>query len=447
MATHDARSWTPLAAAIALASGTCNAIPPNITVTDAGDGDVNGATTCTLRQAIAIMNGQSITSACPGSFANNEIVFDGALANSTITLTQGQLAATAPFTITGSGQTIDANGASRVLYVAGTTLTASHLTLSGGVAPSSKNAGGGILAYQTATVHLNNCRVTGNSAVYGGGIAAVLGSTVTMSNSAVSANIAGEGGGVASYASSVTLVHSTLANNTAAKSAGVWAAKNSTLVFLDSTVSGNTASDSFGGVYVAYSSSMTMTNTTVYNNAAHYFAGVFSGDSAVKLVNSTVAKNQATHYGGVSGQFANTAADSITLYNSIVAKNDGGDCYYDANTTITAAYTLIGDSGSSCGIADGDNGNIVGKDPLLSPLADNGGVTMTMALDTVTPSPAVGAGSLGLALLEGAPLLYDQRGTVYPRTIDGTVDLGAWQSQDSRVFANGFEADDSSRLP
>jgi hypothetical protein len=27
--------------------------------------------------------------------------------------------------------------------------------------------------------------------------------------------------------------------------------------------------------------------------------------------------------------------------------------------------------------------------------------------------------------------------------IDGTIDMGAWQSQDSRVFANGLEPDDS----
>ena len=66
-------------------------------------------------------------------------------------------------------------------------------------------------------------------------------------------------------------------------------------------------------------------------------------------------------------------------------------------------------------------------DALLATLADNGGPTRTMALQT--GSPAIDAGTL-----TGAAAT-DQRGL--PRV--GAVDIGAFEVQGGGLFANGFE--------
>src|SRR5260370_25869021 len=84
-------------------------------------------------------------------------------------------------------------------------------------------------------------------------------------------------------------------------------------------------------------------------------------------------------------------------------------------------YNLIGDGTNMTGLSNGVNGNQVGSaaspiDPLLGPLADNGGPTKTHAL--LPGSPALNAGDpsqLGTA---------DQRGVVRK----GGVNIGAYQA-------------------
>jgi hypothetical protein len=66
-------------------------------------------------------------------------------------------------------------------------------------------------------------------------------------------------------------------------------------------------------------------------------------------------------------------------------------------------------------------GNIFGVDPMLGPLAANGGPTWTMAL--LPGSPAIGGGDPNPA---SAPAV-DQRGL--PRVVNGRVDIGAYQVQ------------------
>jgi hypothetical protein len=74
----------------------------------------------------------------------------------------------------------------------------------------------------------------------------------------------------------------------------------------------------------------------------------------------------------------------------------------------------------SGGIQNGVNGNIVGVNPLLGPLQNNGGTTMTHAL--LLDSPAINAGE---NVLEAG--LMDQRGVGFPRILGGTVDIGAFE--------------------
>jgi hypothetical protein len=84
-------------------------------------------------------------------------------------------------------------------------------------------------------------------------------------------------------------------------------------------------------------------------------------------------------------------------------------------------HNLLGLSGGSLGLINGVNGDLVGTaaapiNPLLGPLANNGGPTFTMAL--LPGSPAIDAGD---DTLTGA----DQRG--FPRLCGQHVDIGAYE--------------------
>ena len=63
--------------------------------------------------------------------------------------------------------------------------------------------------------------------------------------------------------------------------------------------------------------------------------------------------------------------------------------------------------------------SVINADPLLGPLQDNGGPTLTLM--PAYPSPAIGAGDAQVDIDAG--LTLDQRG--FARVINGEVDLGA----------------------
>jgi hypothetical protein len=65
------------------------------------------------------------------------------------------------------------------------------------------------------------------------------------------------------------------------------------------------------------------------------------------------------------------------------------------------------------------------------PLADNGGGTLTQALDPA--SPAIDAGSNPLSLTT------DQRGVPYARVVGAGPDIGAYELDTDHIFGNGFE--------
>jgi hypothetical protein len=105
----------------------------------------------------------------------------------------------------------------------------------------------------------------------------------------------------------------------------------------------------------------------------------------------------------------------------------------DCGGTLTSqGYNLIQDT-SHCTIAGNANGNIVGVDPHLGPLQDNGGATNTQAL--LPGSPAIGAGNPhGCVDANGNALLTDQRGA--PRPAGARCDTGAYEAQ-SGATASG----------
>jgi len=88
--------------------------------------------------------------------------------------------------------------------------------------------------------------------------------------------------------------------------------------------------------------------------------------------------------------------------------------------------------GTSCGTASPTN--IISIDPLLGPLADNGGPTRTFAL--LTGSPAINGGAVSNV---SVPIILttDQRGVGYSRRCSpgvpafASVDIGAFEAHES----------------
>ena len=376
----------------------------------------------TLREAVFLAN------VAP---AVDTITFDSGLSSQTITLAGTELPLTDAVTIDATSLaenvTIDANGLSRIFNITATTgdFTLAGLTLIGGsttgdndVFPDSTFSGGAVRSLTTGSFTIEQSTVSGNSTAgkeaTGGGIFAV--SAVTLTSSTVSGNsTAGDGahGGGIHSPSAVTLTNSTISENSTvgsnANGGGIFS--SSTVALSNSTITGNNTAGFGGGGIFSYGD-VTVTNSTVTDNHTPLYSGTGGGiwirDDTLSIEHSIVAGNTAG--GGSPDIEPSTAAVSLQVEFSIIGDNEG--------TGLTGFQTpeifgnLIG-SAAGAGIID----------PLLGPLADNGGSTETHAL--LPFSPAINAGD---PLFLMTPI-FDQRGTGFPRISFDRVDIGAFEFQ------------------
>ena len=143
------------------------------------------------------------------------------------------------------------------------------------------------------------------------------------------------------------------------------------------------------------------------------------GGFGLNLTSSTISANTSTgqtHSSG--GGIFNTDNGTVRLANTIVAGNTAPNIP-DCNEFISQGHNLTGTSdGCSFIPTPGDLTNV---DPLLGPLQDNGGPTLTHAL--LSDSPAIGAGSCEDA--DGNPVTTDQRGIARPQ--GAACDIGAFE--------------------
>ena len=448
----------PLAAALLLASGAARAVTITVTSND----DSTSREPCTLRNAITAINyGNAVLYAgcranASGPFGDNDtVVFAASLADSTITLAQGQITNYAPLTIAGSGQTVDAGNASRILSTIAY-LGMKNLTLTRG---SSSGNGGALYANQ-AFVSLDHVTVTASRAANGGGVAIVNGSG-TLGNVIMDGNLATNAAGLFVSAANVTLKNSTVSNNAAtcagACGGGIAVVSGSTFTLAASTLSGN----------------------SIASSGANAAGGLYASDSKINAVNSTIAANTASGSDAIAGAlFESQSSTALThgawLTNTTLAANAATSASPAAMATggalighagpgqlILANTILSANSASAAGIPDATpdlagsgsttadhsllgaalaakltgNGNVFSDAPGLAALADYGGATQTMALSG--NSPGVDAGSNAAALDSAShPLTADQRGRT--RSVGGTVDIGAYEFAGDHLFADRF---------
>jgi hypothetical protein len=256
-------------------------------------------------------------------------------------------------------------------------------------------------------------------------------------------DVTGSGGGILSH-ENLTIVDTTIRDNSATTGGGIQGLGGN-LTVTSSTISGNSANNG-GGIY-GQSVSLTVTDSTISGNAANSSGGGISTPyGSVRLAHSTITGNMAdadhnnTGQGGGIAVFNNPYYSSVNviLDHTIVAGNiRGTSTRSDIFGPIGGArFSLIGDNTGASIVNNG--GNLIGTsaspiNPLLGPLADNGGPTFTHAL--LTGSPAIDAGDA--AAVAGVSLvpLYDQRGAPFTRVFDGDgaggarIDIGAFELQ------------------
>ena len=402
---------------------------PTIIVTNTNDSGQGS-----LRQALADAN-------------DGDVI--GFAVTGTIGLTSGELLVTRNITISGPGAeslAVNGNGKSTVFHIAtGETVTISGLTITNGSAES----GGGI-HNDHATLTLNNCTISGNTATSnrGGGIYndAVEGvALLAIDNSSVSNNSGGgiynyaEGGGIAT----LQITDSTLSNNSSGSAiyshgflcifcgngtATVQITNSSirdnpggaiysdsggvccpvTVSITNSTISGNAAP----GVHNSTHGTTSLSNSTISGNSGggiYNDLGAPTGGSTV--VNSTMSDNHVEiWYGGAY------------IKNTIFKVSPGGHSIVSDgfNTIMSQGYNVSSDDGA--GYLNGPSDQI-NTDPQLGPLQDNGGPTFTHAL--LPGSPAIDAGDPNFV----GPPDYDQRGPGYDRVRGGRIDIGSFEVQ------------------
>ncbi len=316
----------------------------------------------------------------------------------------------------------------------------------------------------TVTVSISRLTISNGSVIGGvgsdgdgGGIRSS--GVLTLTDSTISANhasgtefVGGNGGGVLNDGGTMTITRCTISNNSAQYSTGssgdqatisgggILNYSGGSLTITNSTISGNSCivSDSFGlngsfgaggGVSNWLLGSMTIRNCTISGNsgvATGYATTMLGGGisnygSNLQITSSTIVHNSASGYsGGVGGGIYGSPNGSTRTDSSIIALNTAstGPDFTGGGGLHSMGYNIIGNNADA--VISSQPTDQIGTpaapiDPLLGPLANNGGPTLTHALQA--GSPAIDRGNPATAGPE------DQRG--YGRV--GVPDVGAFE--------------------
>jgi CSLREA domain-containing protein len=185
-----------------------------------------------------------------------------------------------------------------------------------------------------------------------------------------------------------------------------------------STINGNTA-ESGGGIHVDEDVATTLENSTVSRNTATSAGGgggIFTAPSngspqgAATLTNVTVTANTAPSNAG--GGVRNDG--TFNVKNTIVSGNTGGNCAGGGSMSEQGSNL---ENGASCGFN-------INADPLLGPLAGNGGDTATHAIPANSPATD--------AATDCPPPDTDQRDVSRP--VGSACDIGAYEFLASKTL-------------
>jgi hypothetical protein len=344
-------------------------------------------------------------------------------------------------------------------------------TISGNSVTGNVNVGGGIYASGDnfggvpRTVTIRNSSVSGNriegDVALGGGMYLVS-ETTTITDSLIDGNQViggydGRAGGlnianVLTPFADISIDRTTVSANTVVSdgegAAGMFVAGTYHFTLNASSVIGNTTTNTVfcrGGGIDLYNVGAIVTDSTISGNTINSPSGrgggIFilgEGDfpTSLSVYNSTIADNvingEYSRGGAVRFQSVGNyygAHDSIPptgLFEStIIAGNvaESGSAIQIKDSPVVANNSLIEgtvdinpDQGGTF-TPDAVTIALFGQDPLLRPLADNGGPTLTQALPCGSPAINFGSNVTGLR--------FDQRDHGFPRKRGHRVDIGA----------------------
>lgn len=349
------------------------------------------------------------------------------------------------------------------LLVSGNTLNPDGNSPNNGwTLPFERGEGGavGIAIFMSPTLTLTDSVIEDNTGRgIGGGGVGVIGSSGSIRNTRIrnnsiapyllgaSAGRGGDGGGLVAlegFFTGVTLDvegSAILGNSATGKGGGIAIAGSatggptSTVRIFNTTVSGNSAQDSAGGIAIGGADTL-LANVTVTGNTARYAGGVGVGhydyDSLMmtdkvtvgvaRFVNTIIGGNDATDATVDTGDCAieaGTATDGGGVMENLfsLVQLDAPAAPVDLRCSAVYPFALV-------------------ADPLLGPLADNGGPDFSH--EPLTGSPVLDAGSTAALPLDFT-LDFDQRGAGFPRVVAAGIDLGAIEKLVIGIFADGFE--------
>lgn len=333
---------------------------------------------CTLRGAIEEANslvGPDTVNLPSGKFS---LTLTGAGENNGAT---GDLDITDSLTIIGAGPQytfIDGRSIDRIVDImgAGTEVTLKNLTLLNGFV-----AGGAVEGHR------------GGGGVRNEGFLAL--EEVVLLNHTVEGEGSEDVGGVLLNSGTCHIETSTLQGGVAYKGGGIYNVAGGEMTISMSTVSNNKAGIGSGA---NNHGEMRITNSTFSENgdSSTLYGGALENWGELNLQHVTIAYNNANSGGGVSNRGV------VSLQNSIIAENVGGDCHMPLYI-FSKGYNL--DSDGSCELQHSED--MIRVESGLKELKNYGGVTRTHMLFPWSP-----AYDSGLSI---SSITTDQRGVARPR--------------------------------
>ncbi|MFN0277027.1 MAG: choice-of-anchor Q domain-containing protein [Pyrinomonadaceae bacterium] len=282
-------------------------------------------------------------------------------------------------------------------------------------------AGG--LYNQSAIMNVTNTTVNGNSSSdFHGGIrnlattgATGAAATLNLLNSTISNNTAvaaaGQGGGITNLVAgtndgSVNIDRSSIINNVLAGATSIGGGLINT-------------SGTGGGAGV-----MTVTNTTVAGNSAADIGGIYNdGAAATLLIDfTTVANNSATNVTAPEGGgiFQDTTVGGSTFVSNTISANNVAGASVDVNDLVSSLDYNHFENPNPLFVPGAND--VVGSDPNIGTLANNGGPTLTIAPNPGSPViDRILSGTNGC----GDIVTVDQRSLSRPNPAGGSCDKGS----------------------
>ncbi|MGD9635508.1 MAG: choice-of-anchor Q domain-containing protein [Pirellulales bacterium] len=283
-----------------------------------------------------------------------------------------------------------------------------------GVIGRPQGSGAFFRATNSARILFDRCLIKGNSGAYNGGglfLDSSVGSEIIVSQSVIAKNRAEYGGGV------VVSVQDS-----------IYTAPGSVEI-AHCTVSGNTGHVGDGGIYMFGDGNFRMTYSTVVENSAE--------QSILETLGYKPTGGIAINHSG---------SDPVVIDHVIVARNfapSTAPSDFEINSAIEVRHSLVGNNSGTqlaeapVGMPDA-HGNLIGGpvhgmiDPLLGPLADNGGFELPDGSRILTHallagSPAINAGDLNAVAGEDGVPQFDQRGEPFGRIVGARIDIGAFE--------------------